>query len=74
VQLRSLLENHEQLNSLDIGLFKACISRIWISHFCTVEIEFINGIVIKNTTERTNENAHSAERNDNSCENADCGK
>lgn len=73
-EIKALLENHEQLNTLDIGLFKACISRIWISHFCTVEIEFINGIVIKNTTERTNENAHSAECNDNSCKSKDCGK
>ena len=40
-QIRSLLDDHEQLNSLDIGLFKACISRIWISHFCTIEVEFI---------------------------------
>ncbi len=73
-EIKALLENHEQLNTLDIGLFKACISRIWISHFCTVEIEFINGIVIKNTTERTNENAHSIERNDNSCESTNSGK
>ena len=51
-QIRGLLENYEQLNSLDIGLFKACISRIWISHFCIVEVEFINGVHIKNITER----------------------
>ncbi|MCM1270502.1 MAG: recombinase family protein [Ruminococcus flavefaciens] len=50
-QIRSLLENYEQLNSLDIGLFKACISRIWISHFCTIEVEFVNGVTIKNITE-----------------------
>ena len=58
-QIRSLLDDHEQLNSLDIGLFKACISRIWISHFCTIEVEFINGIKIKNITERNNKNDHS---------------
>ena len=52
-QLRSLLDDHEQLNSLDIGLFKACISRIWISHFCTIEVELINGVKIQNTTERS---------------------
>lgn len=73
-QLRSLLENHEQLNTLDIGLFKACISRIWISHFCTVEIEFINGVHIKNITERNDKNAHSIECNDNSCEGSDRDK
>ena len=67
-QLRSLLENYEQLNSLDIGLFKACISRIWISHFCTVEVEFINGVHIKNITERIGENhEHSAKCNGDSC-------
>lgn len=74
-QIRSLLENHGQLNSLDIGLFKACISRIWISHFCTIEVEFINGVHIKNITERTGENhEHSAECNNNSCEGSDGDK
>lgn len=72
--LRSLLESHEQLNSLDIGLFKACISRIWISHFCTIEVEFINGLHIKNITERTDENEHSAQCNNNSCESSDRDK
>jgi len=72
--LRSLLENHEQLNSLDIGLFKSCINRIWISHFCTIEVEFINGVHIKNITERKDKNAHSIECNDNSCEGSDRDK
>ena len=68
-QIRSLLENYEQLNSLDIGLFKVCISRIWISHFCTIEVEFINGVHIKNITERTGENhEHSAQCDSDSCE------
>lgn len=73
-ELRNLLENNKQLNILDIGLFKACVSRIWISHFCTIEVEFINGVHIKNITERNDKNAHSAECNDNSCKNPDCGK
>lgn len=74
-QIRSLLESKEQLNSLDIGLFKSCINRIWISHFCTIEVEFINGVHIKNITERTGENhEHSAECNDDSCESADGNK
>ncbi len=73
-EIKSLLQNCEQLNILDIGLFKACISRIWISHFCTIEVEFVNGVRIKNITERTNKNDHSAECNDNSCESADSGK
>lgn len=73
-EIKALLENHEQLNTLDIGLFKSCINRVLISHFCTVEIEFINGIIIKNITERKNENANSAKCNDNSCKSADSGK
>ena len=73
-EIKALLENHEQLNMLDIGLFNACISRIWISHFCTIEIEFINGITIKNITERKNEDVHSTECHNNSCKSADCGE
>ena len=73
-EIKALIENHEQLNTLDIGLFKACISRIWISHFCTIEIEFISGVIIKNITERTEKNAHSAECNNNSCESTNSGK
>lgn len=70
-EIKSLLQNCEQLNTLDIGLFKACVSRIWISHFCTIEVEFVNRVRIKNITERTNKNDHSAECNSNSCESAD---
>ena len=70
-EIKALLENCEQLNTLDIGLFKACVSRIWISHFFTIEVEFINGVIIKNITERTEKNAHSTECNNNSCESAD---
>ena len=73
-EIKALLKNHEQLNTLDIGLFKACVSRICISHFCTVEVELINGVRIKNITERKIENEHSAECNSNSCESADSGK
>lgn len=71
-QLRSLLEGKEQLNTLDIGLFKSCVKRIWISHFYTIEVEFINGVHIKNITERTGENhEHSAKCDSDSCESAD---
>ena len=73
-EIKALLENHEQLNTLDIGLFKSCVSRIWISHFCTIEVEFVNGVTIKNITERNDKNDHSGECNDNSCESSDCGK
>ena len=75
-ELRNLLENNKQLNMLDIGLFKACVSRIWISHFCTIEVELINGVRIKNITEkvktsRSENNVHSTQCNDNPCESAD---
>ena len=50
--LRSLLVGHEQLNSLDIGLLRSCVSRIWVSHFCTIEIELVNGTIIHNITEK----------------------
>ena len=73
-QLLKLLENQKQLNTLDIGLFKSCVNRIWISHFCTREVEFKNGIKIKNITERNNKNDHSIKCQDNSCESTDGNK
>ncbi len=73
-EIKALLKNHEQLNTLDIGLFKACVSRIWISHFCTVEVELLNGVRIKNITERNENCVNSTECNDNSCESAGSGK
>lgn len=73
-RLLDLLENQKQLNTLDIGLFKSCVNRIWISHFCTIEVEFINGIKIKNITERNNKNDHSIKCQDNSCEITDGNK
>ena len=69
--LRSLLVDHEQLNSLDIGLLKSCVSRIWVSHFCTIEIELINGTIIHNITERSVTNGNGNECNGDSCETAD---
>lgn len=73
-QIRSLLDDHEQLNTLDKGLFKSCVNRIWISHFCTIEVEFINGIKIKNIMERNNKNDHSIKCQDNSCKKTDGNK
>ncbi|MBR4021728.1 MAG: recombinase family protein [Ruminococcus sp.] len=69
--LRSLLVGHEQLNSLDVGLLRSCVSRIWVSHFCTIEIELINGTIIHNITERSTSHGNGNECNDNSCETAD---
>lgn len=73
-ELIALLQNNEQLNTLDIGLFKSCVSKILISYFCTIEVEFINGVHIKNITERNDKNAHSSECNGDTCESADSGK
>lgn len=51
--LKELLSGREQLNIIDYDLLKSCVSRILIGHFYTIEIEFINGVIIKNITERT---------------------
>ena len=51
--LKELISGREQLNIIDYDLLKSCVSRILIGHFYTVEIEFINGVIIKNITERT---------------------
>lgn len=60
--------------TLDIGLFKSCVSKIWISHFCTIEVEFVNGVRIKNITERNEKNVNIAKCNDNPCKSAECRK
>lgn len=73
-QLKDILKNSEQSNTLDIGLLKSCILRISVSHFFTVEVEFINGVTIKNIIERKMQNDHSIQCQDNSCQAADCGK
>ena len=52
--LKELISGREQLNIIDYDLLKSCVSRILIGHFYTVEIEFINGVTIKNITERMN--------------------
>ncbi len=51
--LKELLSGKEQLNTINYDLLKSCVSRILIGHFYTIEIEFINGVTIKNITERT---------------------
>lgn len=73
-EIKALLENHEQLNTLDIGLFKSCVNRILISHFCTIEVELINGTRIQNISERNENCVNRIERNDNSCESSDGNK
>lgn len=68
--LKEILAEKEQQNTLNIGLLKSCVSRILVSHFCTIEIEFINGVTIKNTTERTDENERNTKGQGDSCESA----
>lgn len=50
--LKNIFAEKEQINTLDIGLLKSCVSQISVSHFCTIEIEFQNGVTIQNITER----------------------
>ena len=57
--LKSLLAEKTQLNTLDTGLLRSCVKRITVSHSCIIEAEFINGVVIKNETERSDENGSS---------------
>ena len=73
-EIKALLENHEQLNTLDIGLFKSCVNRILISHFCTIEVELINGTRIQNISERNENCVNRIECNDNFCESSDGNK
>ena len=70
-RLTNILADKQQLNTIDIDLLKSCVSRIEVSHFYTIEIEFINGVTIKNITERKCENDNSTKCNDNSCQSSD---
>jgi len=69
--LTNILADKQQLNMIDIDLLKSCVSRIEVSHFYTIEIEFINGVTIKNVTERTEKNDNSTKCDDNSCQSSD---
>lgn len=69
--LTNILADKQQLNTIDIDLLKSCVSRIEVSHFYTIEIEFINGVTIKNITERKCENDNSTKCDDNSCQSSD---
>lgn len=54
--LKSMLNGRQQLNTIDSGLLKSCIKKITVSHSCVIEAEFINGVIIKNETERNDDN------------------
>lgn len=65
--LKSLIDNRDQLNTLDIGLLSSCVKRITVSHSCVIEAEFINGVIIKNETERSDDNESGSKCKDNPC-------
>lgn len=52
-ELKYILSQTEKLNTLDSGLLKSCVRRILVSHLCTIEIEFLNGVTINGRGERT---------------------
>lgn len=66
--LKSLISDKVQLNSIDIGLLRFCVKRITVSHSCVIEAEFINGVTIKNETERSDDNGSGSKCKDNTCQ------
>lgn len=70
--LKSILSDKTQLKTIDIYLLKFCIKRIMVSHSCVIEAEFINGVTIKNETERSDDNGNRTECQDNPCKTAEC--
>lgn len=67
-EIKALLADKKQLNTIDIGLLRSCVQRILISRFCTIEIEFIGGMKIKNSTERNEDNGQPSQRDGDPCE------
>jgi len=65
--LKSLIDSRNQLNTLDIGLLRSCVKRITVSHFCVIKAEFINSVIIKNETERNDDNGSGSKCKDNPC-------
>lgn len=67
VHLKTLLSEKMQSENLDIDFLKSTVKRIRVSHNFTIEAEFINGVKIRNTTERNDENGSLTKCNNNSC-------
>lgn len=65
--LKTLFSEKMQSENLDIDFLKSTVKQIKVSHNFTIEAEFINGIKIRNTTERSDENVCLTKCNDNSC-------
>lgn len=51
-RLRVLLAEQTQQNTLDVGLLMTCVRRITVSHFYSIEAEFMNGVIINEKGER----------------------
>lgn len=66
--LKSLISGRVQMNTIDIDLLKSCVKRIKVSHSCVIEAEFINSIIIKNETERSEDNGSGSKCKDNPCQ------
>lgn len=69
--LKSILNDKTQLKTIDTDLLKFCVKRITVNHSCVIEAEFINGVTIKNETERSDDNGNRTERQNNPCKTAE---
>lgn len=65
--LKTLFSERMQSENLNIDFLKMTVKQIKVSHNFTIEAEFINGIRIRNTTERSEENDIIAECDGDSC-------
>ncbi len=65
--LKTLFSEKAQTEDFNIDFLKSTVKRIRVSHNFTIEAEFINGVKIRNTTERGDENGSFAKCNGNSC-------
>ena len=65
--LKTLFSEKMQSENLDIDFLKLTVKQIKVSHNFTIEAEFINGIKIRNTTERSDENDDISECDCDSC-------
>lgn len=50
--LKSVFKNQKQLQTLDTEFMKICVLKIFASHYGFIEIEFKNGVTVRNTIER----------------------
>lgn len=65
--LKTLFSERMQSENLNIDFLKSAVKQIKVSHNFTIEVEFINGIKVRNTTERSDENDDISECDCDSC-------